>query len=241
MHISFETEILFNIFGFPISNALIMSWLAIAVLAVLSILLSKKIKQIPGKLQSLAEVVLGGLFKFAESIIGDKEKTKKYFPFVATFFIFIITTNWFGLLPGNGSIGIHEHGSFAPLFRSVNSDLNMTFALAIISMVSIQIFGITAIGAFKYASKFINFKDPISFFVGILELVGEIAKILSFSFRLFGNIFAGEVLLMVIFFLVPYVAPLPFLMLELFVGFIQALIFTTLTLVFLKIAISENH
>ena len=100
---------------------------------------------------------------------------------------------------------------------------------------------IAAIGFVKHAGKYISFKSPIQFFVGILEIVSEVAKMISFSFRLFGNIFAGEVLLIIIGFLAPYVVPAPFLMLEIFVGFIQALVFAMLTLVFISIATVESH
>ena len=150
-----------------------------------------------------------------------------------------------GILPGLGSIGLIEgHGqevSLIPLFRSTNSDINMTLALAIISVMATQIFGISIVGFFHHVSRFISFKGPLDFFTGILELIAEIAKVISFSFRLFGNIFAGEVLLMVIFFLVPIIVPLPFLFLEIFVGFIQALVFSMLTLVFLTVATSKEH
>ena len=143
-------------------------------------------------------------------------------------------------------MGIFERGHegqeiFVPLFRSTASDINFTLALAIISVVATQLLGIAAIGFAKHAAKYISFKGPIQFFVGILEIVSEVAKMISFSFRLFGNIFAGEVLLIIIGFLVPYVVPAPFLMLELFVGFIQALVFAMLTLVFISIATVEHH
>ncbi|MCK4525128.1 MAG: F0F1 ATP synthase subunit A, partial [Candidatus Andersenbacteria bacterium] len=121
-----------------------------------------------------------------------------------------------------------------------NSDLNTTLALAIVSVLATQIFGIIALGVFKYGKKFINFSSPITFFVGILELVSEVAKMVSFSFRLFGNVFAGEVLLVVIMTLAPFIAPLPFFGLELFVGFVQALVFAMLTLVFLKMAVTAH-
>lgn len=137
--------------------------------------------------------------------------------------------------------GAEEEGAFIPLFRAPSSDLNTTLALAIISLVSFQVFGIMAIGFFKYAGKFLNFKGPIEFFIGILEIIGELAKVISLSFRLFGNVFAGEVLLLVIAFLVPIIAPLPFFALEIFVGLIQAFIFAMLTLVFLKVASESAH
>jgi F-type H+-transporting ATPase subunit a len=179
------------------------------------------------------------------TVTGDKEKTKKFFPLIATFFLFILFSNWMGILPGVGSIGIWEEGEHGriliPLFRSTNSDINMTMALAMISVIATQIFGVSIVGFFKYFSRFISFKGPIDFIVGLLELVAEIAKIISFSFRLFGNIFAGEVLLMVIFFLIPLVVPLPFLFLEIFVGFVQALVFSMLTLVFLTVATQKGH
>jgi F-type H+-transporting ATPase subunit a len=166
---------------------------------------------------------------------------------VATIFIFVILGNWLGILPGVGSIGINEveegHKVFIPILRSMNADVNMTLALAIISVIATQVFGIAALGVFKYAGKFLvnPFRDPIGAFVGILELISEIAKLVSFSFRLFGNIFAGEILLTVIAFLVPWFAPMPFLVLELFVGFVQALVFALLTLVFMKMAVTSHH
>jgi F-type H+-transporting ATPase subunit a len=167
------------------------------------------------------------------------------FPLVATFFIFIIVNNWAGLIPGFGSIGIYEmkegHEVFVPFLRSANADLNTTIMLSLVSVIVIQIVGIGVIGLKSYTKKFFNFSSPILFFVGILELISEFIKIISFSFRLFGNVFAGEVLLIVITMLVPYILPIPFYGLELFVGFIQALVFTMLTLVFIKMATIEAH
>jgi F-type H+-transporting ATPase subunit a len=113
-------------------------------------------------------------------------------------------------------------------------------AIALVSVLGTQIFGIATIGFFKHASKYLNFHNPILFFVGLLELVSEVSRVISFSFRLFGNVFAGEVLLIVVSALVPYLAPLPFLLLEVFVGFVQALVFSLLTLVFLSIATVEH-
>jgi len=152
-----------------------------------------------------------------------------------------------GLLPGFGSIGVwqvhHGHEILVPILRSTFADVNMTLALAAISVVACQFFGFAMLGMKGYGGKFfINpFKDPIGSFVGILELMSEVSKMISFTFRLFGNVFAGEVLLLVITFLVPYIAPMPFYGLEIFVGFIQALVFSFLTLVFLKIATTPHH
>jgi F-type H+-transporting ATPase subunit a len=245
MHISFFSEKVIEIAGLGISNTVLMSWLAMLFLMAVAFSLKGRLKPVPGKVQGLAEVAIEGMESFMTTVTGDREKTRKFFPLIATFFLFILISNWMGILPGVGSIGIFEgigkERVLVPLFRSTNSDINMTLALAVISVMATQIFGISLVGFFKYAGRFISFKGPINFFVGILESIAEVAKIISFSFRLFGNIFAGEVLLMVIFFLIPLVVPLPFLFLEIFVGFIQALVFSMLTLVFLTVATQKGH
>src|SRR3972149_2949743 len=157
----------------------------------------------------------------------------------------IVMGNWIGLVPGVGSVGFYkatEHGrEFIPLFRGPNADLNTTLALALISVGFTQYVSIKSHGFKGYIARFINIKNPINFFVGILELSSEFSKVLSFSFRLFGNIFAGEVLLAVMVFLIPILVPVPFLFLEVFVGFIQALVFTMLTAIFIVVASEVHH
>ncbi|MEA1936997.1 MAG: F0F1 ATP synthase subunit A [Patescibacteria group bacterium] len=234
----------------PITNSLIASLITTVVLVVIAYFATRDVKKVPKGLQNLFEVVVEALFNMVDSVTGDKKQTYKFFPLVATIFIFIIISNWLGLLPGFGSVGFfetakegmhgEEHSVFVPLLRSANSDLNITLALAMISVIATQVFGVAALGVFKYGKKFINFSSPIKFFVGLLELVSEIAKMVSFSFRLFGNVFAGEVLLVVIIMLAPFIVPVPFFALELFVGFIQALVFAILTLVFLKVAVTAH-
>lgn len=134
----------------------------------------------------------------------------------------------------------HDELLSVPLFRGNNADINATLALAIISVVMIQVYGVQFLGFKAYISKFINFKDPIYFVLGILEIVSEISKVVSFAFRLFGNIFAGEVLLTIVAFLVPVLASFPFVILEVFVGLVQALVFSMLTSVFLSLAVSHH-
>jgi F-type H+-transporting ATPase subunit a len=248
MNISLAAEPIFHIGGFTITNTLLMSWCIILFLLVIVFILRKRMTAIPRGLQNIVEATIDALLGFIDSVTHDRRQTKKFFPIVATIFIFVILSNWIEIVPGLGTIGIWEehHGKtiLVPFIRSASADLNVTLAIAIVSVFSIQIFGIAALGLWKYGGKFINFKGPIEFFVGILEIVSEIAKMISFSFRLFGNIFAGEILLAVMLFLVPFIAPLPFLFLEIFVGFIQALVFSMLTLVFLKMATishEEHH
>lgn len=246
MEIHFTSQTLFTIFGWPISNSMLATWVAIIVLAIIAVLATRKMALIPSGIQNFFEWIVESLLNLIDSVTQDRIKSEKFLPWIITFFLFIITTNWMELIPGFGSIGLEtiQNGEviFTPLLRSANTDINTTLALAIISLILIQITGIMAIGIFKYGKKFINFSSPINFFMGILEIISEISKIISFAFRLFGNIFAGEVLLVVIAFLIPYIAPLPFYALEIFVGFIQALVFSMLTLVFMTIATkTEEH
>jgi len=242
------SETIFHIGGFEVRNTIITALMTMTVWLVIGLLLKKKrYAMVPGGLQNFVEVIIEGLFNFFNSIVGDENKTKRFFPIVATIFFFVIVSNWMGLLPGFGSIGLWEehegHTVLVPILRSTYADVNMTFALALIAVTSVQVMGFSFLGFKKYAGKFfVNpFKNFVGSFVGILELVSEFSKMISFSFRLFGNIFAGEVLLLVISFLVPYIVPLPFYGLELFLGFIQALVFSFLTLVFLQMATAEHH
>jgi F-type H+-transporting ATPase subunit a len=200
---------------------------------------------VPRGLQNVVETIIEFFLGLIDGITQDKKQTSKFFALVFTFFIFILVSNYLGLFPGFGTIGVYEqlegHQVLVPFFRSANSDLNVTLALAIVSVLATQVFGILAIGVLKYGKKFLNFSSPFMFFVGILEFISELAKFISFSFRLFGNVFAGEVLLVVISFLIPYIAPVPFYFLELFVGLVQAAIFSLLTIVFLKFATTDIH
>jgi F0F1-type ATP synthase membrane subunit a len=132
-------------------------------------------------------------------------------------------------------------GVLIPYFRSMNTDINSPLSIAIWAMIFIEFWGITGLGVFKYGSKFLNFSSPINFFVGILEFIAEIARIISFTFRLFGNMLAGEILLLVMTFLAPFVVALPFYGLEVFVGLIQAFVFAMLTLVFGVLAVSAHE
>jgi len=186
---------------------------------------------VPGNVQGAVEMSTEWFLGLMESMLGSMKKAEQYFPLVATIFVFIMFSNLSGILPGVGSIFIERGHEEISLFRSPAADLNFTLAFAVISVIVTNIIGMVAVGVFPHIGKFLNFKNPIMFFIGILEFVSEIAKVISLSFRLFGNVFAGEVLLIIVFFLAPYIVPLPFLFLEIFVGLIQAFVFAMLTLV----------
>ncbi len=304
--ISIPAEEVFTLFGFPITNTLVSAWFTMLLLIVVSWLITRKMKTVPGRWQSLLEMLIEGFYNLVEGTAGP-QWTPKFFPIVMTIFLFVITASWLGLTPlfgswgalhhaepgeghavqwiGEGhSVGIlvkdgatvesaeaageEEHGEgyiLAPMFRAATTDMNFTVALALVSVLLTQYFGVRALGP-GYFGKFIGvggiikaFTKPglgcggrigaflmgiIDVFIGGVETISEIGKIISFSFRLFGNIFAGEVLLGVMAFLIPYIISLPFFGLELFVGVVQALVFMMLTVAFFVVAVTghgEGH
>ncbi len=254
MNISLAAEPLFHLGAFAVTNSLLVGVIVMIFLVIVSMAIRRRqLAEVPQGFQNFIEVIIEGALSFIESVTGNREQAKKFLPLTATIFFFVLLSNWFGLLPGVGTVGIYEvhegHTVLVPFLRSASADLNATLAIALISVFGTQLFGIITLGFFQHANKYLNigslikhfsFQNVIMFFVGLLELVSEVAKVVSFSFRLFGNVFAGEVLLIVIAALVPYFAPLPFLFLEIFVGLVQALVFSLLTLVFLTIATAEH-
>ena len=240
MEISLKAEHLFNIGGLGITNGLLLTFIVSAILIVFSVAFRRKIKLVPGMVQGAVEMLVEMFLGLMESVLGTRAKAEKFLPLVLTIFIFILLSNWIGILPGVGSIKHIGQEGAVPLFRSPAADLNFTLAFAVMAVLVTNFFGVAILGTFKHLKKFLNFTNPINFFVGILEFLSEMAKFISFSFRLFGNIFAGEVLLTIIFFLLPYIVPIPFMVLEMFFGMIQAFVFAMLTLVFLTLHTAEH-
>ncbi len=241
LHIALSAERLFTVWGIPITNTLITQWLVMAVLIVVAVLVGRKPTLIPGKVQNFFELLFEFALGYMEQILGSRALAVRFFPLIASIFIFIAASNLLDFFPFVGSIGVFRGQEFIPLFRPVNTDLNATLALAIIAVISIEISGILIVGTWKYAGKFFNFTSVLGFFVGLIEFVSELSRFISFSFRLFGNIFAGEVLLAVAGYFMPYVLPVPLMAFETFVGVVQAAVFAMLTLFFIKLAIAEPH
>lgn len=291
-HVSMGGEPLFSNGPAWFTNSFFTTILVDIFLIVLALLATRGMKMVPSGLQNMMEMVVEGLFGLCESVAG--KDTARYFPWVATIFLFIIFSNWSGIIPGVGSIGIvhgsedthieepaegeeateeehsrnldgqlamaggdlilvepldvepalaaaeEGHAKFVPLFRPPSADLNMTFALALVTMFMVQYFGVRALGK-NYFTKFFTLRGEgamkgINAFVGILELISEFSKILSFGFRLFGNVFAGEIILMTMAFLITFLLPVPFYVLEVFVGFVQALVFMMLAVIFFSLS-----
>lgn len=242
--ISIKPEVITHIGSFPLTNSYFTSLFVMALLFIVALYYNSQIhKQQKSAAFYVIHGLIKGMYDFFHSILGEKVNT--FFTLICGLFLYILVTNWFGLLPGVGSILIKavEHGEehMIPLFRGNTADLNTTLALALVSFTMTQFYGFKFLGAKGYLSKFFNFSSVVMFFVGILEIVSEFSRIISFSFRLFGNIFAGEVILSIMAFLVPVLVPFPFLMLEIFTGFIQALVFAMLTAVFINLAIAKHH
>lgn len=248
--------------GFTITNSLLMSWVTVFVLVAFFVTIGKRLKNVPGKIQMVFELLLEEALKLGDTITGGRHKTEKLLPIVLALFLFVLINNWLGLLPGVGTIGWIETGSeglvFVPLLRGATADLNTTLAISLFAVIMSHIMGVVALGAWGHLNKFINIKtlleipkkmfkepivivvNPIKFFVGLVESIGEIAKVASLSFRLFGNIFAGEVLLASMMALFAYFLPLPFMFLEIIVGLVQALVFSILTLAFMSMATASH-
>ena len=255
-------EVVFHIFVFPITNSIIAAWLTIIVLVGFSYVVSRRLKLVPTRLQAFFEFALGSLLNFRQSVAGEKNG-RRFFPIVATIFLFVILNAWLSLLPGFASIFvINAEGESVHLLRAANTDINMPLALAVMSFIFVSYFGITSSGT-GYLAKFFNvgqffesvnqifrgklraglggmFTGLIDIFVGFLEALSELVRIVSFTLRLFGNMTAGEILLLMATFLIPFLFALPFYGLELLVGFVQALIFGGLTLIFLAMAVSHG-
>ena len=247
LHISLSSERLFTVLGFPITNTLLTMWAVMLTLLIVALLVRRNLNLVPGKLQNFAEWAFEWVYGYVERGFESEALTRRFFPLIATIFFFVFLSNMFDFLPIFGTLTLNQNGESLPLFHAVNADLNSTLALAIISFLVIELSGIFTLGVLKYASKFVNFRGNsigqrlMNLVVGLLEVVGNLARLISFSFRLFGAIFAGEVLLLVIAHFVPYGLSVPLMAFEMFIGLLQAAIFAILTLAFIKLAVMEPH
>lgn len=249
------------VFG-SVTNSLLTSWIAVLIIIAIAFSVKRKTAMVPRGVQNFMEIVVDGFLNFFDSITGSRKKSEAFFPFIFAFFCYILVSNWMGLLPGVGTIGKYVvedgHNVFVPLLRGGTADLNTTLALATIAVVASHIIGVISIGVWNHFNKFINIKaileipkkfkedklvlmvNPVVVLASLLEIVTEIAKVASLSFRLFGNVFAGEVLLATMSAMLAFGLPLPFMFLEVLVGAVQALVFALLTLSYLTMA-TEKH
>lgn len=245
-------EVVGHIGPVPVTNTMVNAWIAIVIFLVVGILIRLKVSNRPGKLQNFWEYIIELILGYFDQVTGERKKSIRFLPVAGSIFFFILLSNWLGLLPGTGSITVGNNF----LLRPANTDLNLTLAMALVSIVSSHLFGFLTVGIFAHTNKFVQigtliksfkkgplgvFSAVIEFGVGLIEIAGEIAKVMSLSLRLFGNIFAGEVLITVIASIASVVLPTPFMLLELLVGLIQAGVFAILSIVYMTVASAEPH
>lgn len=261
INVPLAAETVFTIGSFMVTNTLVNAFIALVIFFLLGLSVRFGVREIPDRFQTFLEMILEFVLNFFDRVTGSREKSRRFLPIAGTLFFFILLSNWMSLLPGTGSIGVwhvvHRQREFIPLLRPANSDLNLTLAMALVSIVGAHIFGIVTLGLWRHTNKFVQLGNvgkamislkPINiltalveFVVGIIEIFSEFAKIASLSLRLFGNIFAGEVLITVISALVAYLVPLPFIAIEIIVGIVQATVFSMLTLVYLTLMTMPPH
>jgi F-type H+-transporting ATPase subunit a len=237
-------------FNFPITNSMVVSWVVALGLIVFAQVATREMKQVPGSTQNFLEWLIEGLYKFIVGVIGP-HLTERTFWYFATIFIFILSANWIGLIPGVGSIGwghqtAHGFRIEQPLFRGANADVNMTLAMALVFFASWLVWSFREVGVRGFFKELFAPKGDtegalkilmvvVFFAAGCLEVVSILFRPISLTFRLYGNIFAGENLLEAMTKLVPgfgWLIPVPFYFLELLMGLVQALVFMLLTAVF---------
>ncbi len=232
-------ERLGSVFGFPITNALVMTWLVMALLIGFAIFFGRSLTLVPGKLQTGIEWFFEATLAYMAETLESEVLARKFFPLVVSIFLFILISNELEFFPGVGSIGLVHAAEFLPVLRTPTTDLNFTLALALISFFVIEIMGIMTLGVFRHLGRYVNLTSPVGFVVGLLEIISNLGRIITFSFRLFGNIFAGEIMVLVAAYFLPYFLPAPLIGFEMFIGVVQAVVFAILTLFFIKLAIAD--
>lgn len=240
-NITLASDVLFSIGSFPVSNTFLWTVVASVILIVFFVSVAQRMKSVPGGTQNVVEMLIEGAYSFTESVIGPGKPARRIFPLVGTMFIFILFANLLVYIPGQSALVVYRGGSPLPVFRAIMSDYGLVLVMTLVSVITTQIVSIAVLGPLKHIGKFFNFKSPLDFFLGIMDLVGELAKVFSLSFRLFGNMFAGEVLTAVILFLMPFFAPLPFMFLGLLTAVVQAFVFAVLTLVFTSMVVETSE
>jgi F-type H+-transporting ATPase subunit a len=233
IHISLKPETLFAVFNFPVTNSFLATvGLSIAIMAIF-LYVGARMKAVPGRLQLFIEIFVTGSRDFVHSVTGNEAVTRRIFPLFATMAILYLVSNLFGFIPGLAALSYDG----VALWRPPTADYALIFVITITMFLLWQFAAIVTGGLVAYGKKFFNFSSPLNFVLGLLDIIGEIAKIVSLSFRLFGNIFAGEVIGAVILGLVPFFAPIPFMFLGLLSSVIQAFVFPILVLIFMNMAI----
>jgi len=247
-----KPDILFNIGGFPVTNTMTLTWLIVGLVIIFGILLKKSLViKAKSKLQLIIELIVEAIIGMLDQITQNREKSKKILPIIGSVFLFFIAANLITLIPGLTSIIFNNK----PLFRVPTTDLNLTLALAVLMIGLTQIVSIKSKGILNHIGEYIQVKKVylgfrksigegmiafINFIMGFLDIIGEFAKVISLSLRLFGNMFAGEVLMVVMMSFSAFVAPTILIAQTLLIGLLQAMVFSILGAVYLNLAFDNN-
>jgi F-type H+-transporting ATPase subunit a len=237
-----NSNIFLKLNGFPVTNTILTTLVVDCIIFLLVWIERFKITLIPNNFQIILEYIVTYFEDMIAKITNSHSRTHSIAPWIFTFFIFILINNITTQLPGLSLMKYYKNGHIIHILKAATSDLNLTSSLSLISIVITHYLNIKYLGIKKYFNQFINFKYfPMFFFVGLLEMFNEIAKIISFSFRLYGNVLAGEKILITIYSLSPFLIPIPFICLEFMIAILQATIFVVLTIVFMHILTYNKH
>lgn len=246
-----SSEAVFSIYGYPITNTTLMLVLIVGLVIVAAFVLNRNLRQIPGKFQNVIEFFYEGILKLVTQITGNRERSEKVFPLIGTLFVFIFVSNFIGLIPGLGSLSYDGVG----MFRTPTSDFNTTFSIALAMVLLLQVISIKEWGIFAYLGKFFQFhlvirgfrksfgegfNAIVNFFIGLLDIVGEVAKVVSLSLRLFGNMYAGDVLATIIIGGIAYGIPALWMSMNMLAAVVQTLVFSFLVTAYYTLAIKPE-
>jgi F-type H+-transporting ATPase subunit a len=243
IHVSLKGEPLFDVFGFTVTNSMVGALLATALLAAAAWYFTRRETLVPGRMQSLLELPVEWM---SGIVSASTSRWRSYVAVIVALFLMILVVNWVGLLPGVGTVGIHHvdeagHEALVPLVRPASADLNFTLGLAIVAFVMFVYWGIRANGARGYLLELVGQPRYMAPLMLPINIISELSRLISLSMRLFGNVFAGEVLLGTMIALAPIVVPAIFLGLEALFGLVQAMVFALLAMTYITLAIAEHH
>jgi len=237
MDLSITPKILTYVAGFPITDTFWVTILLTIILILAFVWGSWNMKQVPKGLQLWLEVIVEGSRDFMHEATNSEKITNRLHPWVLTIFLLFIVGNLISFFPGLPSLTFNGEA----IYRTATTDYNMVFIIALVFMIVAQAVSIMTGGFFGYIKKFINFKSPLDFILGFFEIIGEIAKLISVSFRFFGNAFAAEVLLAVLLFIFPYLLPLPFMVILLLSSIVQPAVFALLILIYIQMSVVHKE
>ncbi|OIO49043.1 MAG: hypothetical protein AUJ34_01935 [Parcubacteria group bacterium CG1_02_41_12] len=237
MDFTLTPKILTYVAGFPITNTFWVTILLTFILIFVFFIGTRKMKEVPKGLQLWLEIIVDGSKSFMKESMNNDKATNRLHPFVLTILLLFLFGNLLSFIPGLTSLTYNGD----PIYRTATTDYNLILILSLVFLTVAQVVNVMTGGIWGYIKRFINFKSPLDFILGFFEIIGELAKLISVSFRFFGNAFAAEVLIAVLLFIFPYVLPLPFMMILLLSSIVQPAVFALLIMIYIQMSIVEKE